>query len=72
MTIESYSLIYKAQTGPGIGFIQDERNREFIWLPKSQIEVDGVSCEEDFETLIIDERVDVYIPDWLAEKNDLL
>ncbi len=53
MTIESYSLIYKAQTGPGIGFIQDERNREFIWLPKSQIEVDGVSCEEDFDTLII-------------------
>lgn len=69
MTLESYSLNYKGQTEKAI---RVEVNGKEIWLPKSQIEVDGVSCDEDFKELVPDETVDVYIPDWLAEKNDLL
>jgi hypothetical protein len=45
---------------------------DIIWLPKSKIEVDGVSCETDFEDLIPGESVDVYIPDWLAMEKGLL
>jgi hypothetical protein len=43
-----------------------------IWFPKSEIEVDGVQCEEDFNSLVEDEEVDIYIPDWLAVENGLL
>ena len=71
MAIESYSLQYVAQTPDGIAFKETE-DSEVIWLPKSQIEVDGVSHELDFDSLIKDEQVDVYIPDWLAESNGLL
>ena len=69
MPIESYSLKYSGQTEKAVRFFLDDKE---FWLPKSQIEVDGVSCDEDFKTLVPSEVVDVYIPDWLAEKNDLL
>jgi len=69
MTIESYNVTYKGQTEKAI---RVEINNSEIWLPKSQIEVDGVSCDEDFKTLVPDEEVDCYIPDWLAEKHELI
>jgi len=71
MPIESYNLIFMSHKGKAVCFIQEGDN-EFIWLPKSQIEVDGVSYEEDFDNLVRRERVDVYIPDWLAEDKGLL
>ncbi len=69
MPTESYNLEFKYQTDKACCFIHCG---ETIWLPKTQIEVDGVSCEQDFETLTPGEDVDVYIPDWLAEDKGLL
>lgn len=71
MPIESYSLTYVRHKGGGIFFTIDGEKKP-ICFPKSQIEVDGVSHEEDFDSLIRGEQVDVYIPDWLAEQEGLL
>ena len=72
MPIESYSLVFKLHKGEGCAFSLDEDDEEIFWMPKSQIEVDGVSHEEDFDNLVRGEVVDVYIPDWLAEQEGLL
>jgi hypothetical protein len=74
MKTESYSLIFKSQTDKACCFtLKGEGNRTgYIWLPKTQIEVDGVSHESDFESLVHGEELDVYIPDWLAEDKGLL
>lgn len=72
MPIESYSVIFNYQTDDAICVHVGHLNSTPIWLPKSQIEVDGVSCEADFDMLVFDEQVDVYIPDWLAEDKGLL
>lgn len=69
MAIESYNLIYVCHSEKGVKFNVSERS---FWLPKSQIEVDGVSHESDFEELVRHEAVDVYIPDWLAEEKGLI
>lgn len=71
MSIESYSLIFMDHTEKAVCFIGGA-DHGFIWLPKSQIEVDGVSHEEDFDNLVRREQVDVYVPDWLAEDKGLL
>lgn len=70
--MKPYSLIYWAQTDAAVGFKESENDSDLIWLPKSAIEVDGVSHESDFAELIRGEELDVYAPDWLAEDKDLL
>ena len=76
--MESYSLRFCFQTEKAcfFTFSGDENwmvgNGKKIILPKSQIEVDGVSCEQDFDNLVPGEDLGVYIPDWLAEQKDLL
>lgn len=69
MAIESYQLEFKKQTTPGI--LVSDGDEEF-WLPKSEIEIDGISTWSDFETLKFGEEIDVYIPDWLAEDKGLI
>ena len=74
MTMESYSLIFRRQKGKACCFTLKGGTpaTDLIWLPKTQIEVDGVSHESDFENLVHGEELDVYIPDWLAEDKGLL
>ncbi len=67
--MESYILIFKHQTVNAILFATAITQ---FWLPKSQIEIDGMSTMEDYETLEPEEELDVYIPDWLAEKHGLI
>jgi hypothetical protein len=69
MPVESYNLKYAGQTDKALKFFLGDKE---FWLPKSQIEVDGVVVENDFKNLIPFEQVDVYIPDWLAEDKGLL
>jgi hypothetical protein len=74
MTIESYSLIFRHQTDKACCFCLKGGTpaTDQIWLPKKSIEVDGVSHEEDFQSLVVGEEVDVYIPDWLAKDKGLI
>ncbi|MBU2644840.1 hypothetical protein KKI24_09050 [bacterium] len=82
MAIESFSLVFMGQTEKAIKVafecaVKDADGRrgngfKEIYLPKSQIEVDGVSHESDFDDLVRNEVLDVYIPDWLAEEKGLL
>lgn len=67
--MESYTLEFRKQTEQGI--LVSDGDEEF-WIPKSQIEIDGISTWTDFETLKRGEKIDVYIPDWLAEQKGLL
>ncbi len=70
MPVESYSLIYKHHKGGGIAFTL-KGDDKWIWFPKSAL--DKIEDNDlDYETLIRDEQVDVYIPDWLAEDKGLL
>lgn len=76
--MESYALRFVFQTEKVCFFTYAGnenwmvRNQQNIILPKSQIEVDGVQCEADFENLVPGEDVDVYVPDWLAANKDLI
>ena len=72
MAVESYNLIFTHQTDKAICCFVGHINSTTIWLPKSQIEVDGVSVESDFDDLVREEELDIYIPDWLAEEKGLI
>ena len=69
MPVESYSLYFVRHKQGGV-LLSD--GNESYWFPKSQIEVDGVSHESDFENLVRGEKYDTYIPDWLAKDKGLL
>ena len=67
----SFNLRFKYHKGGGIAFTQGSSGA-MIMLPKSQIEVDGVSHVEDYDDLIPNEEVDVYIPEWLADDKGVI
>lgn len=72
-TMEVYDLQFLGQSYKAIKVTRlgDSIFNSF-WLPKSQIEVDTISQEEDFALLKNGEIIAVYIPDWLAEEKELL
>ena len=70
MPTESYSLIFKRQSAKAIGVSLDGE-KEMIWLPKSVL--DKVPDNAlDYEALVPDEQIDVYVPDWIATDKGLL
>lgn len=66
-----FSLKFIKHKGGGVKFSLPKKYK-ILWLPKSQIEVDRVSHEEDFEMLSSNSLVDVYIPRWLAMEKELI
>lgn len=69
MTTESYTLEFKAKSQQAV-LVSDGKNE--FWLPISQIEIDGCQSYSDYDRLKRGESLDIYIPDWLAEKKGLL
>ena len=66
------SFCIKRQTEKAIGvYVPGDDEQGLIWLPKSQIEVDGIQDEDDWESLPWNEPVDMYLPRWLIEAKDL-
>jgi hypothetical protein len=63
---ETYYLQYKLQTDAAIG-VTLKGDDNLFFLPKSQIDIN-----QDYEMLSHGECIDIEIPDWLAEKVDLL
>jgi hypothetical protein len=57
-------LLYVTQTEKGLGVRQDEGD-EMFWLPKSQIEFEDKEYKRH-------QVIKVTIPEWLAEKHDLI
>ena len=62
--LEEYSLYYIGQTDKGLHVRQDENHPSF-WLPKSQVEFE----DKEYKRHAV---VTVTMPQWLAEKHDLL
>jgi len=67
MQVESsnYDLIWVTETALAYG-VQDEDDKPdspLIWLPKSQVDIDGVAILGDVCTFIV--------PDWLAVEKGL-
>ena len=62
--IVDLDLMYITQTEKGLCVRQSEEHETF-WLPKSQIEFE----DKDYKR---NQVIKVTIPEWLAEKHDLL
>lgn len=63
VVVKGLRIIRKTDKAFGVNHKTDANaGNVTIWLPKSQVEVDG---EED------DEDLTLVMPRWLAEKNDL-
>lgn len=63
VVVKGLRIIRKTDKAFGVNHKTDANaNNVTMWLPKSQVEVDG---EED------DEDLTLVMPRWLAEKNDL-
>ena len=68
----SFSLFFRYHKGGGVSFAINEDDQSFLMFPKSEIEVDGIQCKEDFDNLIRNEELDVYLPMWMAEERGLI
>lgn len=68
-----YACIYSAQTENGILLSKvtwdDDDAR---WFPKSQLDWNENAKLKDFVDLEPGDDIEVWIPDWLARKNDFM
>jgi hypothetical protein len=63
VSVECLRMVRQTDKAFGVNFKTDANAKNVqLWLPKSQVEVDGEADDEDL-TLVM--------PRWLAEKNDL-
>lgn len=72
---ETYCLVFIRQTEKAIfctykGYEPTPDSPEMIF-PKSKIKIWEVD-EEEYDTLVKGEELDIEIPDWLAEDKDLI
>ena len=67
MTIDSYALIFINKTDDAI-LAYDIDPDDAIWFPKSQIEFD----EEEIDSAVAGDDIELNIPEWLAENTGLI